>query len=138
MGNTIVTPPVPPYQNPPIRSNFYAPSRFVVSGITRGLTTIVTATENMNFVIGQLVRLLIPAPYGTYQLNESESYVISIPSDNQVELNIDSNAMNDFVAASISQKPQILPIGDVNTGSINNNGRNNNLTYIPGSFINIS
>jgi hypothetical protein len=138
MGNTVITAPTPPYSNPPIRANFYAPSRFVISDITRGQTTLVTTTDDMNFVIGQQVRLLIPPAYGTYQLNDRQGYVVALPADNEVELAIDSTYMNDFVSASVSQQPQILPIGDVNTGVINNNGRTSISQTIPGSFINIS
>lgn len=135
---TVITAPIPPYQNLPIRANFYNPSRFVISGITLGQTTIITATEDMNYVIGQLVRLIIPAPYGTYQLDGRQAYVIGLPSDNQVQLDIDSNQMNAFISASAHQQPQILPIGDVNTGVINNNGLIASGIAIPGAFINVS
>jgi hypothetical protein len=135
---TVVTAPIPPFQNLPIRANFYNPSRFLISNIILGQTTIITATEDMNYVIGQLVRLIIPAPYGTYQLDNRQAYVISIPSDDQVEIDIDSNQMNAFILASISQQPQILPIGDVNSGVINNNGLNAAGIGIPGAFINLS
>jgi hypothetical protein len=138
MANTVITPPTPPYSNPPIRANFYSPSRFVISDVTRGQTTIITMSEDTNYVIGQLVRLFIPPAYGIYQLNDRQGYVISIPADDQVELDIDSSKMNAFVSASVSQQPQILPIGDVNTGVINNNGRTYISTAIPGSFKNIS
>lgn len=135
---TVVTPPVPPYANLPIRANFYNPSRFVISNITLGQTTIITATEDMNYVIGQSVRLIVPMPYGTYQLDNMQAYVISLPADNEVEINIDSSQMNAFVAASNPQKPQILPIGDVNSGVINSNGLNATGIAIPGAFINVS
>jgi hypothetical protein len=135
---TVLTSPTPPYANLPIRSEFYNPSRFVISNITLGKTTIITATEDMNYVVGQLVRLFIPAPYGTYQLDGRQGYVISLPGDDQVELNIDSSQMNAFVSASLNQQPQIIPIGDVNTGMINSNGLNATGISIPGAFINVS
>lgn len=135
---TVITPPIPPFQNLPIRANFYNPSRFVISAITLGQTTIITATEDMNYVIGQLVRLIIPAPYGTTQLDNAQGYVISLPADNQVELGIDSSQMSAFISSSAQQQPQILPIGDVNTGVINNNGRVAVGIAIPGAFINVS
>lgn len=92
----------------------------------------------MNYVIGQLVRLIIPAPYGTTQLDNAQGYVISLPADNQVELGIDSSQMSAFISSSAQQQPQILPIGDVNTGVINNNGRVAVGIAIPGAFINVS
>ncbi len=207
--------PVPLYANVPIHSDYYQPSRFEISDIDLGQTTIVTTSEDHNYVIGQTVRLLIPDPYGTYQLNYQQGYVISIPDDDQVEVNIDSSKYNSFISspfvASItnitqaspgvitannsfttgvhlllqdiggmeelndsvvnttsnnsttitlaintssftaysgggtatkypidSRVPQIIAIGDVNSGPINTSGRTNNITFVPGSFIDIS
>ncbi len=138
MSNTVISYPIPAYQNLPIESQFYKPSRFVISAITLGQTTLVTTTENMNYTIGQLVKFIIPPEYGTRQLNEQQGYVISIPSSNQVEVEISSAQMDPFISASASNQPQILAIGDINSGVTNSSGRSNNITYIPGSFINIS
>lgn len=129
--------PQPAYNNVPIEPQNYAPSRFVISNVTLGETTTVTTTEDVNYVIGSLCRLIIPKGYGCTQLNEVKGYVLSIPSSNQVELSIYSSGGNPFIAASLRQEPQILAIGDVNTGTVNPN-RTNITTYIPGSFINIS
>lgn len=136
---TVISYPIPAYANVPIHAEYYKPSRFVISGITLGLTTTVTTTENMNYVIGQLVRLLIPSSFGSIQLNEQQGYVISIPADNQVELNIDSlRNVDAYVASSATTKAQILAIGDINSGIISFTGRIIPTTNIPGSFVNIS
>lgn len=57
---------------------------------------------------------------------------------NSMYVGIDSSGFDPFVAASINENPQIVAIGDVNTGATNSNGINSTLTYIPGSFRNIS
>jgi len=136
--NTVISFPVPPYQNLPIRSEFYMPSRFVIIAVNLGVTTVITTSTNNNYVIGQQVRLLIPSSFGTYQLNGRTAYVISIPNTNQVELNIDSNGMSAFTTSSNTTLPQILAIGDVNEGAINSFGRILQNSFIPGSFTNIS
>lgn len=138
MANTVLSYPIPPYQNLPIQDYFYKPSRFVISAITRGQTTIVTTTEDMNYVIAQLVRLIIPPSFGTRQLNNTQSYVLSIPSANQVELDINSSFMDPFIASSATTVAQILAIGDINNGYLNPTGRVTYVTGIPGSFTNIS
>ena len=138
MSNTVISYPIPPYSNVPIHAEYYQPSRFVISGITLGVTTIITTTVDMNYVIGQLVRLIIPPSFGTIQLNEQEAYVISIPALNQVELNINSSSMNAFISSSATTKAQILAIGDINQGALNNMGRSQAVTAVLGSFINIS
>jgi hypothetical protein len=180
-----------------------------------GVTTTVTTSANHNYVIGQNIRLIIPSAYGSFQLNEQEGFVISIPAVNQIELSINSQGFDSFIAspyiatitgatqttpcvltcsssfvpgqyvlinnvsgmtelndnawrvisanattltvdasASIftaysgggtaeltnhsNTQPQTLAIGDNNSGQINTSGRVQNITYIPGSFINIS
>ncbi len=137
---TVISYPIPVYQNLPINADFYQPSRFVIENITLGETTIVTTTEDMNYVEGQLVRLLIPAFFGTSQLNGVQAYVISLPAANQVELDVTSIGMNSFVLATgnLPCVAQIVAIGDINTGTQNATGRVNLGTTIPGSFIDIS
>jgi len=135
---TVISYPIPAYSNVPIEPQFYQPSRFVISDITLGQTTIVQTTEDMNYVIGQQVRLIIPPTFGTRQLNEQTAFVISIPNDDEVELDISSAGMDSFINSSATTKAQILAIGDVNSGVINSSGRTNNGTFILGSFIDIS
>jgi len=93
----VISYPVPPYANVPIEPQFYQPSRFDVSAITRGLTTQITTSEDHNYVIGQLIRLIIPPIFGSYQLNEQPSYVISLPSSTDLVTDMDSRQANAFI-----------------------------------------
>lgn len=136
---SFISGPIPPYNNVPIQPQNYQPRRFVISDITLGQTTTITATTDMDYVVGQLIRLIIPPSYGSYQLNEKEGYVLSIPSSTQVVVSIDSSRnVSAFVNANQPTKAQILGIGDINSGVQNSNGRTSTGTYIQGSFINIS
>lgn len=141
---TVISYPIPAYANVPIEADFYQPSRFVISAISLGVMTTVTTTQDMNYVIGQLVRLIIPPTFGSRQLNESQGYVIDIPAANQVTLTINSQGFDAFISSSSTTKAQILAIGDVNTGYVSSTGRSipttdgNTNIEIPGSFINIS
>lgn len=109
---TVLSYPIPAYSNVAIESDFYQPSRYVISGITLGQTTIITTSVNNNYVVGQLVRLLIPVPYGTYQLNNAQGYIVSLPSATQVEIAINSSRANAYVSnpfvATISGATQAL------------------------------
>lgn len=135
---TVLSPPIPLYQNLPIEAQWYAPSQFFISAVTLGIVTIVTTTENMNFSIGQQIRLLIPPTFGCRQLNGVLGYVLGIPAPNQVTLNIDSSMNVDpFILSNAKTQAQIIPVGDINQGATNY-GRSCNKTFIPGSFINIS
>lgn len=145
-SGTVISYPIPANQNEPIHSAYFQPSRFVISDISLGQTTIVTATTAMNYVIGQEIRLIIPPMYGSYQLNNETGFVLSLPASNQVEVSINSSQNVDaFIAFTptipITQgysQAQIVAIGDTNTGATNGNGNMDTLTYIPASFINIS
>ena len=131
--------PVAPYNNVPINSQWYNPSRFVISAISLGQTTTITTTANMNYVIGQEIRLIIPPSYGCRQLNEQTGFVLSLPAVNQVTVSINSSKNVDpFISSSATTKAQILAVGDINSGDVNSNGRINQITYIPSSFIDIS
>jgi hypothetical protein len=130
--------PIPPYSNPPIEPQNFIPSRFVITAITLGPTTFVTTSVNLNYVIAQECRLIIPQGYGCRQLNEMTGFVLSIPNPNEVELSINSTGDDPFISANLRQQPQILAIGDVNNGTTNTTGRQKTGTFIPGSFINIS
>ncbi len=136
---SVISFPTPAYSNVAIESDFYQPSRFVISNVTLGRTTVVTTSVDHNYVIGQEVRLIIPAAFGCFQLNGLSGYVLSLPGLTQVEVSINSLLdVNSYIAATSNQSPQIISIGDINSGPINSHGRVQNITYIPGSFINIS
>lgn len=139
MNNPFFIGPIAPERNPPINPQYYQPSVFTITDIVLGFTTLVTTSVDHNYVIGQNVRLLIPPTYGSIQLNEQEGLVISIPSDNQVLVTINSVNANSFISSPTygPTSPQIVAVGDINSGQINT-GRSGNLTYIPGSFIDIS
>lgn len=130
--------PVALYNNLPINAQYYQPSQFFISAISLGPTTTITTTVNNNYVIGQQCRLIIPELNGCSKLNEQTGYVIAIPNPNQVTLNINSSGLNQFVTSTYPTQPQILAIGDINSGAINGNVIFETGTYIPGSFMDIS
>lgn len=139
MSSTVISYPIPAYQNLPIQANFYSPSRFVIQNISLGNLTTITATTSMNYVIGQQIRLLIPPSFGSYQLNGVTGIVLDTPTTSSVLTNINSSQNVDaFTASSVSSVPQIVAIGDINQGTTNAEGGVNNGTTIPGAFIDIS
>lgn len=135
---TVISFPIPLYQNLPIEPQFYTPSRFVIQNIVLGYTTTITTTENMNYVIGQEIRLLIPASFGSYQLNNAQGFVIDIPADDQVTVTINSINADAFTTSNATTVAQILAIGDVNNGYISSTAQNVPNPGIPGSFQDIS
>lgn len=132
--------PIAAENNPPINPQYYLPRVFNIAAISNGLSTLVTTTVDHDYVVGQEVRFLISQIYGERQLNQKTGFVTSIPSPNQVLVALDSSSFDLFVAnpTSGTTQPQIVAVGDVNSGRINATGRTNTGTYIPGSFIDVS
>lgn len=135
---TVLSYPIPAYSNLPIEPQYYQPSRFEISNITLGATTTITTSTDQNYALGQQVRLLIPPNFGCRQLNFHTGFVISIPSSTQVVLDIFSIGYDPFTTSIATTKPQIVAIGDNNSGYISSTGNNVASVLIPGSFINIS
>lgn len=133
-----ITGPIAPYTNVPINPQFYQPSQYFISNITLGANTTVTTTVNHDYVIGQLVRLLIPQWSGCRQLNEQTGYVVSIPASDQIVVTVYSLNSDPFTPSSNPNQPQVVAVGDVNTGQINSSGPSSTATSIPGSFMDIS
>jgi len=134
--------PIAPERNPTIEPQFYQPSVFEITALTRGRSTTITTSTDHNYVVGQQVRLNVPNFYGTFQISGLQGIVTSIPADDQAVVNIDSTNFNVFISNPSygPTKPQIWAIGDVNTGQIISTGRNSTLSQltIQGSFENIS
>lgn len=135
---TVLSPPIPAYQNLPIEPQWYKPRRYIITAIQTGPTTIITTHFDNFYVVGQLIRLIIPSLFGCNGLSGQEAYVISLPSPNQVEIDLNSSNVNPFVSSTFRTKPQILAIGDIRSGAINQHGPKHTHPYIPGSFRNIS
>lgn len=135
--SSAITGPIAPYNNVPIQPQYYQPRAYFIEDITLGATTLVQTTEYHDYVIGNQVRFIIPPESGCRELNGKSGYVISVPSDNEIEVDIDSNGGNAFTSSSAANQPQVLAIGDINSGQVNAS-RSSQATYVPGSFINIS
>lgn len=110
----------------------YAPNQAIISAISTGTTTTVTTTAPHNFVVGQEIAFHIPPSWGTTQLNELPNniipgsplyaYVTSVTSSTVFVCNINSTGFtafnsNQLFASYPGQKfPQVIPVGDVNSG----------------------
>ena len=134
--------PIAPFNNPPIEPQYFQPRQFEITAITLGTTTLVTTSVAHDYAVGQQVRLYIPSFYGCQGLSGRQGYVIALTADTmQMILNIDSSQNITAFIPNPSYgptPPQVMAIGDVNTGAINSDGPSEITTYIPGSFINIS
>ncbi len=112
----------------------YAPGVNIITAITRGTTTTIDTTSAHNFVVGQEVAFRIPVEWGTTQLNSLPNniipgspiygYVVAVTDYNTVVVNINSSSYTAYNSnqpvADVSgmSYPQIVAVGDVNTGGV--------------------
>lgn len=145
----IIVGPIAPYSNVPIAPQNFQPSQFVITAISYGATTTFTLANSTNsvspnYVVGQLIRITIPPAYGARQLNGQQGYVLSTPTTKSVVVGIKSVGTDPFITSPTflpmqsKTPPQIVAVGDINSGQNMNAGILNLNTYIPGSFINVS
>lgn len=112
----------------------YAPGVSYISALSLGSTTTVTTTAPHNLSVGSEVAFRIPSLWGTTQLNSLPNnlipgspiygFVVAVSSPTVVVVNINSSAYTAFNSnvAFLSYPgltfPQILAVGDVNTGGL--------------------
>lgn len=112
----------------------YEPGQNFISAITTGSTTTVTTTAPHNFVVGQEIAFRIPSAYGTTGLNALPNnttpgspvyyYVTSISSNTQFVCNANStgftafNSNQPFSSVPGLQLPQVVAVGDINSGGV--------------------
>lgn len=112
----------------------YFPGETVISAITTGTTTTIDTASAHNLVVGQEVAFRIPSQWGTVELNSLPNvltpgfpvygYVIAVTDFNTFVVNIDSSAYTAFTTSiAVSAVPglsfpQVVAVGDVNTGGV--------------------
>lgn len=133
--------PHAPESNPPIVPEYFRPGVYYITAIGKGKMTSITTNKANEYVVGQQVRFLIPDTYRMIQLNEQVAYVESIITSTQFIVGLDSSQYNAFnpTPVYVLNKPQVMAIGDINSGvPANASGRTNQGTTPPGAFINTS
>jgi hypothetical protein len=101
--------------------NINVPYYEVITGITRGATTTVNCAYAHAYVVGQEVTFVIPSQWGIVELDGLKGYVTSITASAFV-VDINSSSFTAFSyptsgTASLGLTfPQVLPVGDSNTG----------------------
>lgn len=119
----------------------YAPGVTIISAITTGTTTTIDTTDAHNFVVGQEIAIRMPTIQGVTPVAWGDSrynslpnnvtpgspiyaYVIAVTDYNTVIVNINSTGYtaynSNIPVANVPglQYPQILAVGDVNTGGV--------------------
>lgn len=114
--------------------NLYFPNVAYIRSMTLGATTTVKTANTHQFQVGQEVAFRIPTAWGTSQLNSLPNtvipgspiygYVTSVTDFQTFVVNINSanftafNSNQTFAGVPGEFFPQVVPVGDVNTGGV--------------------
>lgn len=104
------------------------PSALLITGMTQSLPLIVTVqvppvTAADTYIVGQLVRLTVPRPYGMYQANKLTAQIIA-RDVSTLTLNIDSTRFDAFITPPnfVEQPATVAPAGSRNLQFDNTTG----------------
>lgn len=114
--------------------NLYFPGDVVISAITTGATTTISTAGAHQFQVGQEVAFRVPSAWGTTQLNSLPNtlipgspiygYVVAVTDFQNFVVNINStgytafNSNQAFASYPGEKFPQVVAVGDVNTGGV--------------------
>jgi hypothetical protein len=112
----------------------YEPGVAFIEAVTTGTTTTIVTTAPHNFVVGQEIAFRIPAAWGPVELNSLPNllvpakpryaYVLSLTNNTTFVCSFNSTGYTAYTAnqtvASVPglSPPQVLAVGDVNTGGL--------------------
>lgn len=96
----------------------FVPKLRLISGITNSETPTVTTTEDHGYLVGDIIRLVVPLEYGMY-MNYVACEVLNVPSNNTFTVNFDTSCLNTFsVPAAPYTQAQVIPIAGQSTDNI--------------------
>lgn len=137
-----------------INPDQYSPGINVIDSIALGTTTVIVLTTVPNYAAGQTVSFRIPHQWGTTQLNAGQNPnipgfvvygTVTVVNGQTITVNIDSTNFTPFftnipvAAVSGLSFPQVVAVGDVNTGGgqqLVNSIPTSNGPTINGAFLN--
>jgi len=109
----------------PFNPRYYPPARRIVD-IVQGASTVIALNVTHNYVVGQQVRIMMPAGWGMPQINGLLGTITAIgtavsTSTNTITVNIDSTGFTAFawptsaVSALGIGVPEVVPVGEAAT-----------------------
>lgn len=122
-------------------SGTYYPFICDLEHVTQAEIALVTTTEPHGFELGNTVQFFIPQQWGMRQLNGLKGVVIAIPSDDEIEVDINTSTFDAFTIPSppafvVIDPAQVAGIGDVNYGNLSPGGVPVQPMTVPGAFLN--
>lgn len=76
--------------------NSFVPKFFLIQSITKGKETVITFTEDHDYVVSQYVSFRCGKPNGMVEINEKRGKILELTSDT-ITVDIDSTNYTDFM-----------------------------------------
>lgn len=98
----------------------YYPRRRTITKITRAVQAVITMSVTHGYVVGQKVRLIVPAQYGMVEMNNLLGTIVAVDltttTGNSITVDIDSTAFTVFAwplsAAGSFSRAEVIPVGE--------------------------
>jgi hypothetical protein len=129
------------YNQGNFNSGTYTPGNKDILDVSKAVQATVTTSSDHGYTIGNLVQFNIPAEWGMRQLSGKKGCVISLPSEDQFVVDINTTTFDSFVTPApptyvVVDNAQVAAIGDNNAGPLSPGGVVVLPTTIPGAYIN--
>ena len=106
-----------------LESPTYQPAMRIINALTLAENATVTTSFDHDYLVGLIVRLLIPSEFGMIQANNLVGTIISVPGSGSFVVDIDTRGFDAFVLASsavplpwyINDYATVVPVGEVNS-----------------------
>ena len=106
-----------PPELPNVTISTWSPTSKVITNITKANPGVVTTSQSHGFLDGLYVRIdmqPIPSLFGMTQVN-GQIYLITVLSPTTFSLNSDTSNFDSFIAVTVPQAPQAIPVAEVAT-----------------------
>lgn len=103
-----------------IPAKYYSPYRRYITGITAANPAVITVSVAHNYLVGDRIRIIVPAAFGMPQINGLEANITAVTAST-ITTDINSAAFTAFafptsaVAAAGVSFPHIVPVGEIAT-----------------------
>lgn len=107
-----------------LESPTYQPAMRIVTGITNAVTPTVTTSFDHDYLVGLIVRMLVPREFGMVQLNSLVGEIVGVPTDDTFVIDINTLAFDTFINAIsdpndipwyLNDYASVVPVGEDNS-----------------------
>lgn len=98
----------------------FQPAMRLITALSIAATATVTTSFDHDYLVGLVVRLLIPSEFGMIQVNQELGTIIDVPTTDSFVIDIDTRGFDTFIIPVpeewfINDFPSVVPVGEVNS-----------------------